>query len=128
MKNTQIPNLLSPVPDDIRREVYTKALDYYEHPEQWATKYKEKDDNPTYPLGICLALPCILWELPDYSHYAPNDEMWDYHHAVIAFPEIYKTVNEVIMLFEYSDMPMELTHADATAIRIAGLKQILTQF
>lgn len=39
-------------------------------------------------LGLCLLLPCILWDLHSYLSDDPDDKSWDYEDTQIAFPEL----------------------------------------
>lgn len=95
MKNIHIKNLLSEVPKEIRLQVYKEALEYYDKelynilynlitPPGLCTGY--------YGIGICLVLPCILWELHNYLSASPANEVWDYEDTSIAFPELSKEI------------------------------------
>lgn len=79
MENTNIlPNTL--VPDDIRLQVYKKAVKLI----------LTKDEILSYrwAYGLCLLLPCILWNLPDYECSSPNDLSWDWRDTKNMFPEL----------------------------------------
>lgn len=38
--------------------------------------------------GLCLLLPCVLWNLNHYLDNDPNGDFWLYTRTVITFPEI----------------------------------------
>jgi hypothetical protein len=83
MKNTQIKNLKDVVPKEIRLQVYKDALDYYHTP---------KKDRRNWAEGLCLLLPCILWDL---CHYLDDSIVWDYDETSTAFPELEKHLSEI---------------------------------
>lgn len=73
------PSLTEIVPKSIRIKIYKKAL-----------KILENDPELTKRLGtgICLVLPCILWDLNHFLDVNPFGEDWNYREAKIAFPEL----------------------------------------
>jgi len=77
-KNITIkPNTL--VPTEIRIDTYKKAIDII------------KDGVPkhgVFPHGICLLLPCILWNLKHYCDDAPCGEGWNFQDTSNQFPEL----------------------------------------
>lgn len=78
MKNTHIlPN--TEVPIELRKEVYREALRIIEI------------GKPRYSIdsfGLCLLLPCVLWELRHVLENAPNGKDWDFYHTENMFPEL----------------------------------------
>ena len=90
MRNEQY-TLDEELPVEIRLSVYKKALDYY-------ISVKNGGDNK-YDLigegggGVCLVLPCILWELDSFLSEDPKGNDWDYSDVKIAFPEIKEWVS-----------------------------------
>jgi hypothetical protein len=67
------------LPKKIKLQVYKKALKLYKN-----------DENTIRQLGqgLCLVLPCVLWELNHYLDNAPNAGNWSHLKTEIAFPEI----------------------------------------
>lgn len=80
MKNTHILNLKKEVPLDIRIEVYKDAIKYLEN--------ALKVDEDKYYVGLCILLPCLLWDLDSSFSVAPDSLDWETEDTVIAFPEI----------------------------------------
>jgi len=77
-KNINIlPNTL--VPTDIRIDTYKKAIDIIKN---GAPKHG------VFPHGICLLLPCVLWNLQHYCDDAPNGDGWNYQDTPNQFPEL----------------------------------------
>jgi hypothetical protein len=74
------------VPMYLRLQIYQTALKILN--ELQAGKKPAKryglGDGP----GLCLLLPCILWNLDNYLDDAPDGNWWDYHQTSIAFPEL----------------------------------------
>jgi len=78
MKNSHIKNLLSPVPPEIRLEVYKEAKERI-----------EKDEPVNYDIfALCLMLPCLLWGDEDVDVKCPDRSEWYSVETPIAFPEI----------------------------------------
>jgi hypothetical protein len=88
---------------ETRLRVYERAL------ELWEDYYKNGQYFPYGPegenLGLCLLLPCILWDLPHYLSKAPSGEHWDYHKTEIAFPELAKYLE--LILYETGNKKIE---------------------
>ena len=77
-KNIDIlPNTL--VPTEIRIDTYKKAIDIVKSGEP---------KHGIYPHGLCLLLPCILWNLTHYCDDAPCGDEWDYNDTSNQFPEL----------------------------------------
>lgn len=67
------------VPIEIRIKIYQKAIDII------------KSGTPHYRMntfGLCLILPCILWDLKSYIERAPCGVNWDHFDAQKMFPEL----------------------------------------
>jgi hypothetical protein len=78
MKNENI-SIHDIVPKKIRREVYTEAIKIIE------------SGNPIAGLtsfGLCLILPCILWDLPTFLSETPHGTGWDSYDTRNMFPEL----------------------------------------
>ena len=79
------PNLRVEVPKELRLEIYKKAVEYYNN-------YNPQNDwsvSKSKGRGLCLVLPCILWDLVDYYGNPPHlTEPWKHHDTQFAFPEI----------------------------------------
>lgn len=87
MRNTNL-KLTEPIPIEIRKMVYSEALIYYKNIMDCHTENKQqlkKYDSSI--LGICMSLPCILWDLDSYMDDV-NGIYWNYFNTEIAFPEI----------------------------------------
>ena len=90
MKNEFI-NLGEPVPDELRLEVYIEAKKCVEQMlEGTFNKYRAECD-----LGLCLLLPCVLWDLEDYCENSPADVDWDYNDTAKSFPEISEWIPKI---------------------------------
>lgn len=114
MKNEHILNLHQVVPIEIRLEVYKEAI--------LALK---QTDSDKYSLigskGLCLLLPCILWDLETFSDETPEYKNWDWHDATIAFPELTEKVIKLLKMFQPDD---KKTFAKSkNAYRITFIKQ-----
>lgn len=72
MKNQNIRNLRSKVPDNIRLEVYKEVLDSH------------------LSMGLCLSLPVVLWGHKNICTLAPDGKHWSYFSTPEAFPELKK--------------------------------------
>jgi hypothetical protein len=77
----QHPSLKVVVPPKQRLKVYKKALNIMEND----PKKLEKMGN-----GLCLILPCILWNHKDCYQTAPDGFDWSYEQTSIAFSELTK--------------------------------------
>lgn len=89
-------SLTEVLPVEVRREVYTKCIDILE----------EMLDNPTQSffgantksdeLGLCILLPCILYNLEHYLDKAKGKkENWWYGDTPKAFPEVKDYIDTV---------------------------------
>lgn len=67
------------VPPRIRLGVYKEALGNIE-----SNTFKYEMES----FGLCLLLPCILWDLKSYLKNAPNGEDWTTEGTQILFPEL----------------------------------------
>ena len=67
------------VPEKIRLEVYKEALDFIEND-------REKYGLDKYD-GLCLLLPCIMWDLDHFLNSDPNDYYWYWDETADSFPE-----------------------------------------
>ena len=72
--NTDV-TLDKPIDDELRLWVYKEALLYYTGV-KWT-------DYGSHSLGLCLLLPCILWNLPSYI-----DTKFKMYETSIGFPEL----------------------------------------
>jgi hypothetical protein len=106
MKNKKITSLLEIVSVDIRISVYKKAIKLIEKQIIFAS---------VEGYGLCLLLPCILWDLKHYCDLAPNGKDWEYRDTIIAFPELTE------------EMIVELLDVEAT-IRNIKRVELLKQF
>lgn len=91
MKNETI-TLDTIVPKEIRKQVYQEALKYYQNYLIYPNKYQNLDDEDS--LGLCLLLPCVLWDLEHYLNDSPTG-LWEYEATVHAFPEIKDYIPEI---------------------------------
>ena len=73
------------VPSEIRLEVYKEALNFIEN------------DKKEYGLdkydGLCLLLPCIMWDLNHFLNNDPNGNYWYYGDTQYSFPEFGKLIH-----------------------------------
>lgn len=79
------PTLKKEVPTEYRLKIYELAIEYYEN-------YEEISAENDRGEGLCLVLPCILWNLPTYHNSPPHQEFWDWGDSVVAFPELQKVI------------------------------------
>ena len=99
MKNTNIKNLDKVIPKRIRFSVYKEALKLLEDASKLPSNSYDvygmgtRNDNL---FGLCLLLPCILWNLENYCHPAPDNTDWDWYNTSFAFPEIAKGVKLIM--------------------------------
>lgn len=86
------PSLREIVPIEIRLQIYKNALLFLKSDKKY--RNSEYDYNLEYDqAGLCILLPCILWNLKDYlSNPKHSNEDWAYQHTSIAFPELTKDV------------------------------------
>lgn len=78
MKNEHIlPGQI--VPENIRLEVYKEALQHVKN---------EIPKSRIAGFGLCLLLPCVLWDLYYYCDEAPCGETWAYYDTEKTFPEM----------------------------------------
>ena len=114
MRNTQY-TLKDKIPPEIRLETYKAALSWYE------------DNSPNkkhWGRGLCLVLPCALWNLDIYLRNMPNGATWDWKDTEEAFPEIkdsIQLVKKVSKFFEYREF------SEINLLRIASLKKAINQ-
>jgi len=96
------------LPKKIKLQVCKEALELYKN-----------DENTIQQLGIglCLVLPCVLWELNHYLSCTPNDENWSHSKTEIAFPEIKHYINSL-------EETLGSGHS-ANATRIKWLEEII---
>jgi hypothetical protein len=66
------------LPKKIKLQVYKEALELYKNDENTIQQFG---------VGLCLVLPCVLWELSHYLDY-PHNEDWRHYDTPKAFPEI----------------------------------------
>lgn len=88
MKNTNILSLKSEVPKEIRIQVYKDAIKIL--------KKGEGICGIGNDLGLCLILPCILWDFEDFEDLTPANQNWYWWDTKIAFPEITKEIIQTI--------------------------------
>lgn len=74
--------LTEPLPLHIRKEVYEKAIIYYRE----LDKYGRNDNLKDYGTGLCMSLPCFLYNLEHW--YNDRSVNWNYQDTPTAFPEI----------------------------------------
>lgn len=108
MKNTQITNLGILVPIEIRLDVYKKALKILENSRK---KSRLNSDD-----GLCLLLPCVLWNLEYWQDRAPDGYHWYYCNTSKSFPELNYSVIE------------DITSKDKKRERISTRIKYLKQF
>jgi hypothetical protein len=98
------------LPKKIKLQVYKEALELYKN-----------DENTIKQLGygLCLVLPCVLWELNHFLNSAPNGEGWKFKDTCIAFPEIDKYIEEI------SDISIYDNTIEKMQKRIEVLKEII---
>lgn len=78
------------VPLEIKIQIYENALLFFQSDKKdWDYDYHYKLEQ--HEAGLCILLPCILWNLPDYLS-NPKTCNWAYQHTSIAFPELTKDV------------------------------------
>ena len=75
------------VPKKVRLEVYERAIEIIE---------KDKDGLRTIGTGLCLLLPCILWDLNRFTDCKPNGEPFRYKNTKCMFPELTKEILDEI--------------------------------
>lgn len=95
MKNTHILNLDFVIPCDIRLQTYIDALEYCEQ-RKWDVKDMAEGD---YSDGLCLVLPCIMWDLYNYLSIAPDGEVWSWMYTQDAFPELGRDIGKIFHQF-----------------------------
>lgn len=103
------------LPREVRFPVYKKALEIY--------KSIIKDNSVEFAgmgvsggIGLCMILPCILWNLNDYLDNAPDGNHWSFLRTSTAFPEI----KEYIPILE-----AEMDSLRRVYLRIEILEKIL---
>lgn len=79
MQNEDIKSLKKPVPVELRLKIYKEALNII------------KENQSCFSMsshGLCLLLPCILWDLEDYVSETPSGHDWNFLDTTKAFPEV----------------------------------------
>jgi len=99
MKNTHIKNLNEVIPADIRLQTYIEALEYFEQ-RKWDVEDGTEGD---YADGLCLVLPCIMWDLYNYLSYGPDGKYWGWYNTQHAFPELGRDINRIFDQFNKVD-------------------------
>ncbi len=110
MKNLHIKNLGQVVPAEIRLEIYKTALRIIEKQERVFGLLKDS-------YGLCLLLPCVLWNLDNYLSKAPDGNNWSYFTTSSSFPELTSKVLDKLNKTE--------TDEQANKIRIKFLKDFI---
>lgn len=107
MRNKQY-TLEKELPKKVKLQVYKDALELYKN-----------DENTIKQLGwgLCLVLPCVLWEINHYLDTMPNEECWSHKETEIAFPEIKPYINSL-------NEPLNHKHTN-TLTRISWLEEII---
>ena len=106
-------DLSKELPKEIRLDVYKKAIDIIEN------DIDDKKVNFGIKCkGLCLILPCILWNLKSLNELTPKGKDWSYDGAKIAFIEIRKHINKL------SKIP---TERESNIYRLEILKNIVKQ-
>ena len=83
MRNkTCLPETL--VPKQKRLAVYKQAV---EHIKTKSCKHLCGTNQP-HLSGLCLLLPCILWDLNHYADRSPSGVYWSYYDTSKMFPEL----------------------------------------
>lgn len=85
-------NLDNTLPVDLRICVYKKAIEVIE------TEVFEK--YGLFSGGLCLLLPCLLWDLDNPMKSGPNFYRWDCSYTAVGFPELTNEVKEEIYISE----------------------------
>jgi hypothetical protein len=103
LKGFKHPHLRKVVPPEIRLQIYENALLFFEADDDdysYNHYYKLEKEGA----GLCLLLPCILWNLDDYLENQKNNKYWNYSDTSIAFPELTEEIAQEIM---YCQKPVE---------------------
>lgn len=112
MRNEQY-ELTEILPKNIRMEVYKEALKFIKCKEEKYGLYGKHS-------GLCLILPCILWDLDTYLSDDPNDNQWEYFDTSTAFPEI----SEILNTLSNSELSID----DKVKLRIEFLENLLKSY
>lgn len=89
MKNINI-DIKKTVPQAIRLQVYKESLKILQDVSN-SIKYKieqKKHHGVFGSVGLCVLLPCVLWDLESYLDKEPDNKHWDYRDTIIGFPEL----------------------------------------
>ena len=109
------PNLRVEVPKELRLEIYKKAVEYYNN----YNPQKDWGVAKTKGRGLCVVLPCILWDLVSYWEIPPHlTESWKHYDTQIAFPEI-KPWIQYAVLKKFDDINISM--------RIEFLQEIINK-
>ena len=98
------------VPKDIRLSVYKDAIKIFER------------NEPAFGMnskGLCLLLPCILYDLDHYLKNKKGGEIWSWWETEKAFPEIEPYINE---------LNGTIGNEEKNALRLSILKKIVKDF
>lgn len=89
MKNINI-DIKKTVPQAIRLQVYKESLKILQDVNN-SIKYKieqKKYYGMFGSIGLCVLLPCVLWDLESLLDNGYNFKVWDYRDTIIGFPEL----------------------------------------
>jgi len=112
MKNKDI-SIHDIVPKHIRRATYKKAIEAIE---------SEKRIAGLCSFGLCLILPCLLWDLDHFLSQTPQNRAWDAYDTPSMFPELTeKRIHSISRI--YSDNPQ----IDRNKQRIKVLTEMLAE-
>lgn len=93
MRNQHIKDLSIPVPVSLRIEIYKMAAAFIVGDTFSFGINTTWNGRPQFPL--CLILPCILWNLDEFTDPSPTGA-WAFTHTVKAFPELDADIIEEI--------------------------------
>jgi hypothetical protein len=80
------PSLNIVVPPKERLKVYQEAKKYLKA--EPSSRFNDNKDKIVDELGVCMLLPCLLWNLDSYLDNIPeSNRYWSYSDTVLAFPE-----------------------------------------
>lgn len=101
MEFTYTDSLKNEVPKEIRLEVYKRAKNLIEN---WGEDTFNLD-NP----GLCLLLPCILYNCETYLSNGNCESGWLYADTVIGFPELtLDDIEDIRQSFDRNKKRLEL--------------------
>ncbi len=106
------------VPEELRLEIYKEALRLIETDNEILGTH--------WDYGLCLLLPCILWDLDSFTSRGPKGKGWNYRDTTTMFPEIEPIVCELVEVsylgIHYSDLLEK-----KKKMRMKGLKTIIEE-